>query len=70
MPLTPRVQTILLRLEARAENLGVERVLEAVAHECRVIVFDIHVELAHMGDEKVHDSAVVGKLPARPQDPR
>ncbi len=56
--------------EARAENLGIERVLEAVAHEGRVIVFDVHVEFADIADEEVYDLAVIGKLLPRQQDPR
>src|SRR5208282_3994102 len=55
-------QTIVLRLEARAENLGIERVLEAVAHEGRVIVLDVHVEFADIADEEVHDLVVIGQL--------
>src|ERR1700728_3373897 len=51
-----------LRLEARAENLGVERVGKTIAHEGGVIVLDIHVEFLDVGDEEIQDRAVVGEL--------
>jgi hypothetical protein len=53
------------RLEARAKNLGIERILEAVADERRIVVLHIHVELADIPDEEVHDLAVVGELTPR-----
>src|SRR5580704_10890264 len=53
-----------LRLEARAKNLSVERVFEAVAHERGVVVLDIHVELVDILDEEIQNLAVVGELPA------
>jgi hypothetical protein len=55
-------QTLDLRLELRAENLGIERVFETVAHERRVIVFDVHIEVADMGEQKIQDRVVVGQL--------
>ena len=42
-----------------------ERVFKAIAHERRIIVFDIHVELADMGEQKIQDRVVVGQLPPR-----
>jgi hypothetical protein len=54
------LQPLRLRLEPRSENLGVERTFKAVAHEDRVIIFDVHVELADVLDQKVY-LAVVGK---------
>src|SRR5580658_7011020 len=50
-----------LRLETGAKNLGVERILEAVAHERCVVVFNIHVEVAHMGEQEIQNRAVVGQ---------
>ena len=44
---SPReLEALRLRLESRAEDFRVQRILEAVADEGRVIVFDIHVEFA------------------------
>src|SRR5262249_10414581 len=55
-------------LETGAKDLGIERIFETEAHESRVIVFDIHVELAGIADEKVENLAVIGELPARQDD--
>src|SRR4029079_9222500 len=63
--LSRKPEALRLRLEARAEDFRIERVLEAIAHERGVIVLDIHVELADIPDEKAQDLAVVGELPAR-----
>src|SRR5262249_44556753 len=54
-----------LRLEARAEDRGVERIRKAIAHEGGVLVLDIHVELADVVHQEIHDGAVVRELPAR-----
>jgi hypothetical protein len=34
-------------------------------HECRVIIFDVHIELADIRCEEAHDRAVIRKLPPR-----
>src|ERR1700680_1627638 len=38
--------------EARPEDRRVERVLEAVAHERRIFVFDVHIEFADVRREQ------------------
>src|SRR5262245_19094103 len=53
------------RLEARPEDRRVERIREAIAHERRILVFDVHVELADVRREKIHDLAVIGELRSR-----
>ena len=58
-------EALRLRLEAGAKNFRVHRVCEAVAHEGRVIVFDIHVELLDMVDQEIQNLAVVAELPPR-----
>ena len=42
-------------LEARSKDSGVQWVREAVAHVGRTLVFDVHVELAGVRQQKVHD---------------
>ena len=54
-----------LRREARPEDRRIVRIFEAVPHECRIIVFDVHIEFADVRREEVHDRAVIGKLPSR-----
>src|SRR5262249_20065589 len=54
--------------ETGAKDLGIERIFETVAHKSRVIVFDIHVELTGIADEKVENLAVIGELRARQDD--
>jgi hypothetical protein len=60
--LPSELETIGFRFESSAKNLSIERVLEAVAYESRIIVFDIHVELAGVADEKVQNLAVISEL--------
>src|SRR5579871_2537918 len=60
-PSASKLQPADIGLEARAEDRGVERVLEAIAYEARVLVLHIHVEPADIGDEEVHDLAVIRK---------
>jgi hypothetical protein len=57
-----------LRREARPEDRRIERIFEAVAHECRIIIFDVHIEFPDVRREEVHDRAVIGKLPSREHD--
>jgi len=45
--------------EASLENFGVERILKAEAHEDRVVVLDVHVELADILAEEFHNLTVV-----------
>jgi hypothetical protein len=52
-------------LEARSKNSGVQWVREAIAHIGRTFVFDVHVELAGVREQEVHDGAVVCKLSSR-----
>src|SRR5262245_5179370 len=54
-----------LWLEARAKDRRVERISKAVPHERRVFIFDVHVELADIVHEEIHDGAVVSELPPR-----
>jgi hypothetical protein len=68
MALARELEALDRRLETRTEKLGIERVFETVAHERRVIVFDVHVEVADMGEEKIQDRVVVAKLPPRQYD--
>jgi hypothetical protein len=42
-----------------AENLGIERLFEAIAHVNRMVVFDVHVEPPHIGKQEVKDRTVV-----------
>jgi hypothetical protein len=49
-------------LEARSKDSGVQWVREAVAHVGRTLVFDVHVELAGVRQQKVHDGAVISEL--------
>src|SRR3954447_24699239 len=62
---TCQLEPLASRLKTRPEDRRIERVLETVAHEHRVFVFDIHVELADIGCEEIHDLTVVGELPPR-----
>src|ERR1700681_3457306 len=55
-------------LEARAENGGVQRISKAVAHEHRVFILNIHVELAHIGVEEFHDLVITAGLSSRQYD--
>src|SRR6516165_11447123 len=66
--LASKLETLGFRFKARAKNLGVERILETVTHEGRIIVLDIHVELAGIAKEKIQNLAVVGELPAGKHD--
>jgi hypothetical protein len=50
------------RLEPRAEDCGIERIREAVAHKRGVFVLDIHVELADVIHQETHDRPVIGEL--------
>ena len=56
------LESLGFRVEPRPKYRGVERVLKAIAHERRVIVFDVHVELADVRHEEVHDLAIIGEL--------
>src|SRR3954449_13569586 len=62
---TRQLEPLASRLKARPEDRRIERVLKTIAHEHRVFVFDIHIELADIGCEEIHDLAVVGELPPR-----
>ena len=54
-----QLEALDLGLEARPEDRCVKRVFEAIAHERRVIIFDVHIEFADVRHEEVHDLAVV-----------
>src|SRR3954468_5940380 len=62
---TCQLEPLASRLKTRPEDRRIERVLKTIAHEHRVFVFDIHVELADIRREEIHDLAVVGELPPR-----
>src|SRR5262245_22614321 len=63
--LTGELQPLGLGFEPRAENSGIEWIGETVADECRVLVLHVHVELADVVHQEIHDRAVVRELPAR-----
>jgi hypothetical protein len=46
-------------IEMGAENLGIERLFEAIAHVSHMVVVYVHVELADIGKQEVKDRTVV-----------
>jgi hypothetical protein len=44
-----------LRIETGAENLGIERLFEAIAHVRRMVIFNIHVEPPDVGKQEIED---------------
>ena len=64
-PSTRQPEWLAFWLEARSKNSGVQRVREAVAHVRRTLVFDVHVELAGVRQEEVHDGTVISELSSR-----
>ena len=64
-PSTRQPEWLAFWLEARSKNSGVQRVREAVAHVRRTLVFDVHVELAGVRQQEVHDGTVISELSSR-----
>jgi hypothetical protein len=76
---TREPERLALPLEARPQDRGVHRLLEAVAHVGGAAIFDVQVELTNV--KEVHDCAIVHELaiktrpladlryPARPSPP-
>jgi hypothetical protein len=52
----------------RAKNCDVRRIGKAVAHEHRVFILDVHVELADVVVEELHDLVFLDELSARQHD--
>ena len=57
---TREPEPLLLRLEARAEDRRIERIGETIAHEGRVFILHVHVELADKAFEKLRPLAKKG----------
>src|SRR4029077_5310811 len=64
-PSTRQPEWLAFWLETRSKNSGVQRVREAVAHVRRTLVFDVHVELAGVRQQEVHDGTVISELSSR-----
>jgi hypothetical protein len=64
-PSTRQPEWLAFWLEARSKNSGVQRVREAVAHVRRTLVFDVHVKLAGVRQQEVHDGTVISELSSR-----
>jgi hypothetical protein len=63
-----QLETLDFGLETRPKDRRVHWVLKAIADECRIFVFDVHIEFADIREKEVHNLAVIEKLPTWQHD--